>query len=88
MMRIDVSMVVPARSARSCRDSEGNPHLNYYSENREPDLDSDGLSDRPYRLWSVFDHLRGNLTAADLLAQGLGARALSVAEEAFPVIRR
>ncbi len=60
---------------------------NYYSQNREPDLDGDGRSDRPYRLSSVFDHLRGNLTAADLLAQGLGASALSAAEEAFPVIR-
>src|SRR5262249_51457012 len=39
---------------------------NYWSENREPDLDGDGRSDRPYRLTSVFDHFRGNLTAADL----------------------
>jgi nitrous oxidase accessory protein len=60
---------------------------NYWSENNEPDLDGDGRSDRPYRLTSVFDHFRGNLTAADLMAQGLGAAAIAVAEEAFPVLR-
>jgi nitrous oxidase accessory protein len=59
---------------------------NYWSSNREPDLDGDGRSDRPYRLSSVFDHIRGNLTAADLMAQGLGARALGVAEGTFPVL--
>jgi nitrous oxidase accessory protein len=59
---------------------------NYWSENTEPDLDGDGRSDRPYRLSSVFDHLRGNLTAADLFAQGLGARALGMAERTFPVL--
>ena len=47
---------------------------NYWSENDEPDLDGDGRSDRPYRLTSVFDHFRGNLTAADLMAQGLRRR--------------
>ena len=46
---------------------------NYWSENREPDLDGDGRSDRPYRLSSVFDHFRGNLTAADLFADGFAA---------------
>jgi nitrous oxidase accessory protein len=59
---------------------------NYWSDNHEPDLDGDGRSDRAYRLTSVFDHLRGNLTAADLMAQGLGAAALSAAERAFPVL--
>ena len=59
---------------------------NYWADNREPDLDGDGVSDRPYRLSSVFDHLRGNLTAADLFAQGLAAAALGAAEEAFPVL--
>jgi len=59
---------------------------NFWSENREPDLDGDGTSDRPYRLESVFDHLRGNLTAADLMAQGLAAAALGAAEQAFPVL--
>jgi nitrous oxidase accessory protein len=59
---------------------------NYWSDNHEPDLDGDGRSDRPYRLTSVFDHLRGNLTAADLMAQGLGAAALAAAERTFPVL--
>lgn len=60
---------------------------NYWSDNRQPDLDGDGRSDRPYRLSSVFDHLRGNLTAADLFAQGFAAPALAAAEEAFPVLQ-
>jgi nitrous oxidase accessory protein len=59
---------------------------NYWSENGEPDLDGDGRSDRPYRLVSLFDHLRGNLTAADLLAQSPAAAALAAAERAFPVL--
>jgi nitrous oxidase accessory protein len=59
---------------------------NYWSDNDEPDLDGDGYSDRPYRLSSVFDHLRGNLMAADLFAQGFAATALGVAERAFPVL--
>jgi len=60
---------------------------NYWSSNSEPDLDGDGRSDRPYRLTSVFDHFRGNLTAADLMSQGMGAAALAAAEEAFPVLQ-
>jgi nitrous oxidase accessory protein len=60
---------------------------NYWSENHEPDLDGDGRSDRPYRLTSVFDHLRGNLIAADLMSQGIAATALAVAEETFPVLQ-
>jgi nitrous oxidase accessory protein len=59
---------------------------NYWSDHGEPDLDGDGISERPYRLSNVFDHLRGNLTAADLFAQGLAARALGAAERAFPVL--
>jgi nitrous oxidase accessory protein len=59
---------------------------NYWSDNEEPDLDGDGRSDRPYRLGSVFDHFRGNLSAADLFAQGLGASAIAAAERAFPVL--
>jgi nitrous oxidase accessory protein len=59
---------------------------NYWSDNDEPDLDGDGRSDRPFRLSSVFDHLRGNLTAADLLAQSFAAAALGLAERAFPVL--
>ena len=59
---------------------------NYWSEADEPDLDGDGFRDRPYRLSNVFDHLRGNLTAADLFAQSLGAVVVSGAERAFPVL--
>jgi nitrous oxidase accessory protein len=59
---------------------------NYWSDNGEPDLDGDGRSDRPYRLSSVFDHFRGNLTAADLFTQGFAAAALGVAERTFPVL--
>jgi nitrous oxidase accessory protein len=59
---------------------------NYWSENEEPDLDGDGRSDRPYRITSVFDHLRGNLTAADLLAQGFAGAVLAAAERTFPVL--
>jgi nitrous oxidase accessory protein len=59
---------------------------NYWSDNREPDLDGDGRTDRPYRLSSVFDHVRSNLTAADLFTQGFAAAALGAAERAFPVL--
>ncbi len=60
---------------------------NYWSGNDEPDLDGDGRSDRPYVLTSVFDHFRGNLTAADLLADSFAAAAIGAAERAFPVLR-
>lgn len=59
---------------------------NYWSGNDEPDLDGDGRSDRPYRLSSVFDHLRSNLTAADLMTPGFAAAALGFAERTFPVL--
>ena len=59
---------------------------NYWSENGEPDLDGDGRSDRPYTLGSLFDHFRGNLTAADLMAQSPAAAALAAAERIFPVL--
>ena len=59
---------------------------NYWSGNDAPDLDGDGRSDLPYVLTSLFDHFRGNLTAADLLAQSLAAAALAAAERAFPVL--
>jgi nitrous oxidase accessory protein len=60
---------------------------NYWSGNEEPDLDGDGHSDRPYRLASVFDHFRGNLTAADILSDSFAASAIGAAERAFPVLR-
>lgn len=59
---------------------------NYWSDHRVPDLDANGFADRPYRLSSVFDHLRGNLTAADLFSLSLAAMALSMAEQTFPVL--
>jgi nitrous oxidase accessory protein len=59
---------------------------NYWSGHREPDLDGDGRTERPYRLVSVFDHLRSNLTAADLFVDGFAASALALAETAFPVL--
>ena len=59
---------------------------NYWSDNDEPDLDGDGRSDRPHVLGSLFDHLRGNLSAADLLAQSVAASALAAAERTFPVL--
>jgi nitrous oxidase accessory protein len=59
---------------------------NYWSGNDEPDLDGDGRSDRPYRLSSVFDHLRSNLTAADLMTPGFAAAAMGFAERTFPVL--
>jgi nitrous oxidase accessory protein len=59
---------------------------NYWSDAAAPDMDGDGVQDEPYRLTSVFDHLRGNLIAADLFAQGLGAAVLARAERAFPVL--
>jgi nitrous oxidase accessory protein len=60
---------------------------NYWSDNRDVDLDGDGFTDRPYRLSNVFDHFRGNLTAADLFSDGFAAMALAAAERAFPIIQ-
>jgi len=60
---------------------------NYWSDHRQPDLDGDGVAERPYRLSNVFDHLRGNLAAADLFALGFAAAAVGAAEQAFPVLR-
>ena len=59
---------------------------NFWSDDEDPDLDGDGVRDRPYRLSNVFDHLRGNLTAADLFAQGFAAAVLGRAEKTFPVL--
>lgn len=59
---------------------------NYWSDHGDPDLDDDGISDRPYRLSNVFDHVRGNLTAADLFSRSIAAVALGAAEQTFPVL--
>ncbi len=60
---------------------------NYWSDNPAPDLDGDGRTDQPYKLSSLFDHLRGNLTAADLLSRSFAASAVGAAERAFPVLQ-
>lgn len=59
---------------------------NYWSGHDSPDLDGDGRADQPYRLAGLFDHLRGNLTAADLLSRSFAATAVAAAERAFPVM--
>ena len=59
---------------------------NYWSDSTASPISTATASGRPYRLSNVFDHLRGNLTAADLFAQGLGADVLATAERTFPVL--
>jgi len=59
---------------------------NYWSDNTALDLDGDGVTDQPYTLTSLFDHVRGNLTAADLFSRSLSASAVAAAEAAFPVL--
>lgn len=59
---------------------------NYWSEHHSPDLDGDGRTDQPYRLSGLFDHMRGNLTAADLFSRSFAASAVAMAERAFPVL--
>jgi nitrous oxidase accessory protein len=59
---------------------------NFWSDNTAPDLDGDGRTDNVYPLTSVFDTVRGNLTAADLFARSLSASALGAAERALPVL--
>ena len=59
---------------------------NYFSDADRVDLNGDGTGDRPYRLSNVFDHLRGNILAADLFAESPAAAALASAERAFPVL--
>ena len=59
---------------------------NFWSDNDWPDLDGDGRSDGEYVLSSLFDHLRGNLTAGDLLVRSPAALALAAAERTFPVL--
>jgi len=70
----------------SGRHTDTSFHGNYWSDNTAADLDGDGLTDTPYRLSNIFDHLRGNLVAADLFAQGFGAKVLGAAERTFPVL--
>ena len=59
---------------------------NYWSAHESVDLDGDGIADLPYRVSSLFDHLRGNLAAADLYSGTIAAAALALAEQGFPVL--
>jgi nitrous oxidase accessory protein len=59
---------------------------NYWSGNESLDLDGDGVTDQPYRLTSLFDHLRGNMTAADLLSRSMASAAVAAAERSLPVL--
>lgn len=61
---------------------------NYWSDNEALDLDNDGISDQPYRLSSLFDHVRGNVAAADLVSRSLAASAVAAAEKSLPVLER
>lgn len=61
---------------------------NYWSDNESLDLDGDGITDAPYRLSSLFDHVRGNLSAADLVSRSLAASAVAAAEKSLPVLER
>lgn len=61
---------------------------NYWSDNESLDLDGDGITDAPYRLSSLFDHVRGNLVAADLVSRSLAASAVAAAEKSLPVLER
>jgi nitrous oxidase accessory protein NosD len=49
------------------------------------DLDRDGIGDRPYRAGDPFLSLAAARPALEIFAGTLAARALSWAEEAFPV---
>ncbi|HET7712620.1 MAG TPA: nitrous oxide reductase family maturation protein NosD, partial [Thermoanaerobaculia bacterium] len=68
------------------RRTDTNLDGNFWSDNDEPDLDGNGRTDRPYRLSTVFDHFRGNLSAADLFSDSLAAKTLGAAERLFPVL--
>jgi nitrous oxidase accessory protein len=70
----------------SGRRTDTNFDANYWSGNDVLDLDGDGRTDRPYRLTGLFDHLRGNLTAGDLMSRSLGATLVAAAERALPVL--
>ena len=61
---------------------------NYWSDNEALDLDGNGITDEPYRLSSLFDHVRGNLTAADLVSRSLAASAVAAAEKSLPVLEQ
>ncbi|HEX5386784.1 MAG TPA: nitrous oxide reductase family maturation protein NosD [Gemmatimonadales bacterium] len=58
---------------------------NFWSDPRVFDLDRDGVGDRPYRAGDAYATLAAARPALDLFSGTLAARALSWAEDAFPV---
>ena len=58
---------------------------NYWGDASVFDLDGDGIGDRPYRVGDPFLGLAAERPALELFAGTLAARALSWADEAFPV---
>ncbi|HEU5050050.1 MAG TPA: nitrous oxide reductase family maturation protein NosD [Gemmatimonadales bacterium] len=58
---------------------------NYWHDPSIFDLDGDGIGDRPYRVGDAYATLAATRPALELFSATLAARALSWAEEAFPV---
>jgi nitrous oxidase accessory protein len=58
---------------------------NYWGDAEVFDLDGDGIGDRPYRAGDAFASLAAARPALDVFSGTLAARALSWAEDAFPV---
>ena len=58
---------------------------NFWGDARVFDLDGDGIGDRPYRVGDPFTSLAAQRPALELFAGTIAARALSWADDAFPV---
>lgn len=58
---------------------------NYWDDPTVFDLDGDGVGDRPYRVGDPFATLAAHRPVLELFADTPAARALSWAEEAFPI---
>ena len=58
---------------------------NWWADSRVFDLDRDGIGDRPFRVGDPFTSLAAERPALELFAGTIAARALSWADEAFPV---
>jgi len=58
---------------------------NWWADARVFDLDRDGIGDRPFRVGDPFTSLAAERPALELFAGTIAARALSWADEAFPV---
>lgn len=59
---------------------------NYYSDNRDYDLNHDNIADRPHKLVSVFGYWVVKFPALSVLLNSPAVNALEMAEKAFPVI--